>query len=298
MNPNGKSEKEKSRPKVGLVLSGGAARGLAHLGVISVLTEYKIPVDFIVAASYGSIVGGYWSYGYSISEILEIAKKFRLLNVMDFKKPWRQILSTDKTLTAFRRDLGDAQIEDLKVPLSILAIDFEDGSLFAFEKGSLAKAMCASSAAPGLYTPYRHNNRLYIDGGLFNTALPGRARKMGADIIILSDVDIISIYAKNRFIQKVYKKLWLRVLKKRKKNGTEINKFTLKNIIFKTICIAQDYKNNRIGFPESNPDFIIKPIKREIKLLRFRKVEEGFELGRVAALEVIDEIKKCTSFTV
>ena len=58
MNPEGKIKKEKSRPKVGLVLSGGAARGLAHLGVISVLSEYKIPVDFIVAASYGSIVGG------------------------------------------------------------------------------------------------------------------------------------------------------------------------------------------------------------------------------------------------
>ena len=91
--------------------------------------------------------------------------------------------------------------------------------------------------------------------------------------------------------------MWLRVLKKRKKNGTEIDKITLKNIIFKTICIAQDYKNDRISFPESSPDFIIKPIKREIKLLRFRKAKEGFELGRAAALEVIDEIKKCTSFT-
>lgn len=297
MNPNGKSEKDKSRPIIGLVLSGGAARGLAHLGVISVLTEYKIHVDFIVAASYGSIVGGYWSYGYTVSEILKIAKKFRLLNVMDFKKPWRQILSTDKTLTAFRKDLGDAQIEDLKVPLSILAIDFEDGSLFAFEKGPLAAAMCASSAAPGLFTPYKHNNHLYIDGGLFKMALPGRAREMGADIIIMSDVDIIGIYSENRFIQKVYKKLWLRTLKKRKKNGTKINKITLKNIIFKTICIAQDYQNNMISFPESSPDFIIEPIKREIKVLRFRKVEEGFKLGRIAALEVIDEIKKSTSFT-
>ena len=297
MNSKGKIKKEKSRPKVGLVLSGGAARGLAHLGVISVLSEHKIPVDFIVAASYGSIVGGYWAYGYPIDEMLEMAKKFRLIKLMDIKKPWLRILNTDKTFMSFRKDLGDAKIEDLKTPLSILATDFEDGSLFAFEKGSLAAAMCASSAAPGLFTPYMHNNHLYIDGGLFKTALTGKAREMGADLIILSDVDIISIYSEYRFIQKVYKKLWLRVSKKRAKKGTEINKITLKNIIFKTICIAQDYHNNRISFPESDPDIIIKPIKREIKLLRFRKAEEGFQLGRAAALEAIDEIKKSTSFT-
>jgi predicted acylesterase/phospholipase RssA len=128
-------------------------------------------------------------------------------------------------------------------------------------------------------------------------ALSGRAREMGADIIILSDVDIIDIYSEYRFIQKVYKKLWARVLKKRKKNGTEINKITFKNIIFKTICIVQDYQNNIISFPESSPDITIKPIKREIKLLRFRNAEEGFNLGRAATLELIEKIQKSTSFS-
>jgi NTE family protein len=285
---------EKTRPTVGLVLSGGAARGLAHLGVVSALSENGITFDFIVAASYGSIVGAYWAYGYSISEMVSMAEKFRLVKLMDLKKPWLHILSADKTLTAFKKDLGDTQIEDLRIPLSIIAIDFEDGTLTSFEKGSLADAMCASSAAPGLFTPYRYNNRFYIDGGLFKSDLTDKARKMGADIVILSDVDVIGIYSKNRLLKKIYDKLWLRVLKKRRKKGTGINRITLRSIIFRTICIAQDYQREQRGAAGTDPDFTIKPLKREIKLLKFRKVEEGFELGRAAALELVDEIKKQT----
>jgi NTE family protein len=287
-----KSKMEKTRPTIGLVLSGGAARGLAHLGVISVLVEHKIPVDFMVTASYGSIVGAYWSYGYSISEMLSMAKKFRLVTLLDLRKPLLHILSSDKTFSIFKKDLGDTQIEDLKIPLSILAIDFEDGSLISFEKGSLADALCASSAAPGLFTPYSYNNKLYIDGGLFRNAFSEKARKMGADVIIMSDVDIISIYSKNRFIKKVYDKLWVRVLNKREKKGTDIDRITLRNILYKTICIAQDYQNTQNGVSDFTPEFTIKPLKREIKLLRFKKVDEGFELGREAALKIIGEIKK------
>lgn len=199
---NKKNESLKESPRVGLVLSGGAARGLAHLGVISVLEEYKIPVDYIVAASFGSIVGGYYAYGYSIPELLKMTKKFRISRVMDLKKPWLQILNREKIESIFTKDLGAVKIEDLKIPLFILTIDINNGELFVFERGLLSTAICASSSFPGLLTPYRYDDHLLIDGGILNRFLGDIAIQRGADIIISSDVCIFSLLNRSKSARK------------------------------------------------------------------------------------------------
>ena len=112
--------------RVALVLSGGSARGIAHVGILSVLEEHHIPISLILAASYGSIVGAYYSYGYSPDELLRMMKEFKLKRVFEYRKPWKGILSAEKTLSLFEKDLPGAKVESLNIPLSILATGTPD----------------------------------------------------------------------------------------------------------------------------------------------------------------------------
>jgi NTE family protein len=149
-----RKNRQKIGPDVVLVLSGGAARGLAHVGVISVLEEYKIPIDLIVGSSFGSIVAGYYGYGYSIEQMLGFARKFTLWSLRDLRFPLRSFFNGDKEEDIFKRDIGDVKIENLKIPVVILAADLKKKEAVIFESGRLSIAMRASSAFPGLFDPF------------------------------------------------------------------------------------------------------------------------------------------------
>jgi len=162
---------------VGLVLSGGAARGLSHVGVLSVLDDYSVPIDLIVGASYGSIVAAYYAYGYTIEQMLEHAGGFRLWSISDFRPPWTSIFSGEKEERIFEQDLGDAEIEDLRIPLIMLAADLEREEPFLFEKGKLSTAMRASAAFPVLFDPLRLGDRTLVDGGIVDSISVQTARE-------------------------------------------------------------------------------------------------------------------------
>jgi len=140
-------------PRVALVLSGGSARGFAHIGVISVLEEYHIPIDLIVGVSMGSIVGGYYAYGYTPREILDKSRKFKLSSIINITPGGKGILNGDKELALLKMDLDDARIENLEIPLVIVATDLTDKKVLLFDRGPLALAMRASSAIPGIFPP-------------------------------------------------------------------------------------------------------------------------------------------------
>jgi NTE family protein len=271
------------RPTVALVLSGGAARGLAHVGVISVLEEHKIPIDLIVAASFGSIVAGYYGYGYSIEQMLEFARKFRLWSLRDLRFPWRSFFNGDKEEDIFKKDIGDVTIEELKVPMVILAADLKKKKEVIFERGRLSTAMRASSAFPGLFDPFPIGGRLLIDGGIMNTVPVKVARERGAEVVIYSDVSILSRIYKRRILNFLFQIL-LKLISKR---GPYVPKTNLPSILLNTISIIAGYHGKE---KTHVPDFLIEPLTGEVKLLHFRKIEEGYRLGRAAALRVIDDI--------
>ncbi len=276
-----------ARPTVALVLSGGAARGLAHVGVISVLEEHKIPIDLIVGASFGSIVAGYYGYGYSIEQMLEFARKFTLWSLRDLRFPlifpWRSLFNGDKEEDIFKKDIGDVKIEELEVPLVILAADLKKKKEVIFERGRLSTAMRASSALPGLFDPFPTGGKLLIDGGIMNSVPVKAARERGAEVVIYSDVSILSRIYKRRIINFLFQILLRRISKR----GSCVPKASLPSILLNTLSIIASYHGTDKA---QKPDFLIEPLKGEVKPLHFRKVEKGYKLGRTAALRVIDDI--------
>jgi NTE family protein len=276
------NRKKGNRPAVGLVLSGGAARGISHVGVLSVLDDYNVPIDLIVGASYGSIVAAYYAYGYTIEEMLERAGGFRLWSIRDFRPPWTNFFSSEKEESIFKQELGDTKIEDLRIPLIMLAADLEREEPVLFEKGKLSTAIRASSAFPGLFDPLRLGDRTLVDGGIVDSISVRTARDRGADIVISCDVSMLSRIYKRRTTLALMK--WL-VGRAAKKDAIE-HKDSMRSLLRSTLKIIKKYRDSGTDAP----DFLIEPLSGEIKPLRFRKVEDGYRLGREAALRVIDHV--------
>ncbi|UII25847.1 patatin-like phospholipase family protein [Fulvivirga maritima] len=168
--------------KVGLVLSGGGARGIAHLGVIKALEEAEINIDFISGSSAGAIVGAMYTYGYQVERILEIVKSIKTFKFLQPALSWTGILKMDVIRKFLELHLKD-DFEHLKKPLYIAATNVNTGKTEYFNKGPLLSAICASSCIPVLFDPVLHNNKLYIDGGILNN-LPVEPLEGKCDIII------------------------------------------------------------------------------------------------------------------
>ena len=210
------------RPRIGLVLGGGGARGVAHVGVLKVLEELRVPVDYIAGTSMGSVVGGLYASGMSAQEIERevLAMDWKGLFQDDLNRPDRTFRrKRDDDLYAFNAKLGvsDGKIkvplayirgqkfdlmlnrltlpvvgiddfDRLPVPYRAVATDLETGKEVVLAKGSLATAIRASLAVPAAFDPVEIDGRLLVDGGLANNVPVSVARSMGADVFIVVSV--------------------------------------------------------------------------------------------------------------
>jgi NTE family protein len=179
-----------NRPRVGLALSGGAARGMAHIGVLRALEENAIPVDAIAGASAGALVGGLYAAGLSVAQLELMAKKFR----------WRRMgrpsfsrlgLQSNAPMEKFlRAHLPVTRFEDLRIPFAALATDLVSGTVVVLrDSGDLPFAIRASVCLPAFYVPVRDSKgRLLVDGGLVANLPISHTRDLGADIVIAVDV--------------------------------------------------------------------------------------------------------------
>ncbi len=172
------------RPRVGLALGGGFARGIAHIGVLRVLSEEGIPIDFIAGTSVGALIGAAYAAGTSLEEmeIQGFATRFR-----DFGR-WtlsRMGMATNDRLEDFLHRLTVVKhFEELEIPLCIVATDLVLGESVEFTEGELATPLRASCAYPGLFLPVEYQGRVLVDGFL-TAAVPTEAvRHMGADVVI------------------------------------------------------------------------------------------------------------------
>ncbi len=210
------------RPRICLVLSGGGARGLAHIGVLKVLEELQVPIDCIVGTSMGAVVGGLYASGLTAEQIAAT------VGTVDWQEAFRD--SPPRRDLAFRRKQDDrnflvrlpiglkhgefllptgliqgqkllatlrrltlpygrtASFEDLPTPFDAVATDLESGKPVILDKGDLAEAMRASMSAPGVFAPVDEHGRLLVDGGLADNLPIDVARAMGADVLIVVDV--------------------------------------------------------------------------------------------------------------
>ncbi len=153
---------------IGLVLSGGGARGIAHLGVLKALDELGLRPTRIAGTSAGAIAGAMHAAGYSPDETLDILQSTTLLRFM--RPAWSRmgLLKMDRTEDLFLKYLPDDSFEALKTPLFIAATDLQDGRSVIFDSGPLVRPLMASCSLPGLFEPVIYQKRLYVDGGVLN----------------------------------------------------------------------------------------------------------------------------------
>jgi NTE family protein len=183
---------ESKRPKIGLALGSGGSRGLAHIGVIKVLEENNIPIDFIAGSSIGAMVGSFYAAGLSIKEIEKIALSTNWRQVFSvlFDPHLKQGLIGGEKLKTFIEDyINGKKFEDCKITFVAVATDLKTGEIIILNKGEMAQAIRASISIPLVFKPAEINGRMLADGGLSAPVPVEIVRGMGADIVIAVNLD-------------------------------------------------------------------------------------------------------------
>lgn len=183
-----------ARPKVGVALSGGGARGFAHVGVLEVLTENGFPVDCISGTSMGAVVGSFYASGVPFSRLWQIGKtaSFSLVT-KDFNSlGLLSLLFTDKLLSSeemenfVNKNIGKRTFEELRIPFACTAMDIKTGESILFTEGPLAVAVRASMNLPGIFKPVKYRHRLLVDGGVADNIPVGAARRLCGQWVLAS----------------------------------------------------------------------------------------------------------------
>ncbi len=174
--------------KVTLVLGGGSARGIAHLGILKVLKREKIPVDLIIGTSVGSLMGAIYALDLPLDQSIETALHITWKNLSDFVISKIGLLEGRDLERIIGNTIDWKNFEDLKIPLAIVTTDVENGEEVVYTSGNLVKLIRASCSIPGVFIPVRIDGRLLIDGGIKNTVPVSVAKKMQPSFIIAVDV--------------------------------------------------------------------------------------------------------------
>ena len=175
-------------PRIGLALGGGAARGFAHIGVIQVLEENGIRADLVVGTSAGSLVAALYASGKNGAALNELADGMDETAFTDWSFPGRGLLRGEALARYVRDNTGGRMIEQMKLPLGIVATDLGNGQPILFQIGDAGMAVRASSAVPAVFQPVRIGAREYVDGGLVSPVPVRFARQMGAEVVIAVDI--------------------------------------------------------------------------------------------------------------
>jgi NTE family protein len=175
-------------PRIALVLGGGAAKGFAHIGVIKALEAQGIQPEIIVGTSAGSVVGALYAGGYDGFELQRIALDLNESMFSDWSLPDRGFLKGEALQEFVNKAVKGRTLDKLNRVLVVIATDLQSGDAVAFQRGDTGMAVRASSTVPGVFQPVRIAGRDYVDGGLVSPVPVRVARRLGADIVIASDI--------------------------------------------------------------------------------------------------------------
>ncbi len=177
--------KKPKKIKIGLALGSGGAKGFAHIGALKAFEENGIEVDIIAGASIGSIVGAFYSAGYTATDIIELLKR---VDFDEIKTLFMLKMDTSGLFNVIDREIGAMDIEELPKPFRAIATELESGKEHVFEKGSVAKALCASSSMPPFFKPVLIDGVRYVDGAFTNSVPADVVKSLGADYVIGIDL--------------------------------------------------------------------------------------------------------------
>lgn len=176
------------KPKIGLALGGGAARGFAHIGVIKALETNGISPDIVVGTSAGSVVGALYAAGFGAFDLQKLAFQLDESSFKDWALFDRGLLKGEALESFINKQVANKPIEALKRRFAAVATDLQSGEATAFSVGNVGQAVRASASVPGVFSPVVIRGREYVDGGLVSPVPAHTARSLGADIVIAVDI--------------------------------------------------------------------------------------------------------------
>ena len=174
--------------KIGLALGSGGLRGIAHIGVLSVLEKEGVPIDMVAGCSIGSLIGALYCNGLSADDIYKLAVALGRKHWLDMTVPKMGLFAGERIVQILRVLTQRKNFEDLEIPLAVVATDLRLGKEVIFRKGMVAEAVRGSVSVPGIFVPYEYQGMLLVDGAVLNPTPIDVVRSMGAGIIIAVDL--------------------------------------------------------------------------------------------------------------
>lgn len=263
-----------NQKKVGLALGSGGIRGLAHIGVLKVLIENNIPIDYISGSSIGAWVGAMYAINRDLALVETRALEYRWDKFLALMEPTLKggVVKGQKVEKLLRLWMKDITFEELEIPVSVMTTDLVSGKEYIFDSGPVAPAVRASIAIPLVFQPVKHQDKLLLDGGLLHPLPIAAAQNMGADVVIGVNVDLIDSFEFDATTE-----MSLR--------ATAVRSF---HLMYQRVY---DTSGERADIT-IEPIIPIQPITAWRKYFQQKNLDDIVELGEAATREKIPEIKK------
>lgn len=272
------------KPKLGIALSGGGARGLAHIGVLKSLEEAGIQPDYLAGTSMGGVIAAGYASGLSPEELEQIANEHstarKLLRLADPAITTNGLFQGGRLLNFFEQYLNSSTFDDMRIPLTLVAVDLNSGQEVHLREGSITEALRATVSIPGLLAPVERDGQRLVDGGLLNNLPVDVVREMGADVVLAVDVSpptetfsYAQAFENKRFLSRSLGGL-LAVL------GDSIN-----------LLIRQQRKTKLILSP---PDFLLSPtISPDVNAITgYHKAGPLISLGEETTRPILSDLRE------
>ena len=277
--------------KVGLALSGGGARGLAHIGVLKALEHEGIQVDCLAGTSMGGLIAAAYAAGlgsdFMEQEALRMGRLHNLLALADPSLPRRGLFEGRKVYRYLTGHLGDCTFDDLRLPLALVAVDLHAGQEVHLNQGRVADAVRATIAIPGVLTPVERDGQLLVDGGLLNNLPADVVRSMGADVVIAADA-LSDGGAELYLIQALRRRRYV-------PNGL----VDTADVLWRSLEVMRREINHR-RLAAACPEVILLPhVPPDVSILTgFSRAAEIIAAGEQAALKALPRIQSLLASTV
>jgi NTE family protein len=256
----GRQDEPKERPRVGLALAGGFARGIAHIGVLRVLREAQIPIDCVAGTSVGALIGAGYCAGASLEEMEKVGAATSFTDFGRWTPSWLGLATNHRMERYFTRFAPARTFEELKTPLAIATTDINAGVSVYYSHGPLVPVIRASCAYPGLFVPIQHDGRTLVDGFLTAPVPVEGTLLLGADIII-------AVYLEA---------------------STDEEPRTFTDILSRAFNILQ--RHSDVAW-RTQADIIIEPDVKPFVWDDFTKTPDMIAAGEVAALAAMPQIR-------
>ncbi len=251
------------KKKIGLALSGGAARGFAHIGVVKVLQENDIPISFVAGTSVGAIIGAFVAADYAWDRMLKIAGDIKWHGLIAPTLSGMGLVKTDRLESFIDEMLGEMTFDELCIPFRAVAVDLVRSETVVFDSGSVARAARASASVPGIFEPVVEDETAFVDGGVMNNIPCDVVRTMGAKKVIAVDLNA-----------------------KRPRSGMPANLF---DVSYRSFALLLDMTS---APGREDADVLIQPDIGDYQYHDLDRVDELVSKGEEAAKQMLKKLKK------